>query len=109
MNSECTVQCTANNQLVCYARDNPNSPLAPTYARTPVGRVYPNLLFSQTVGVDGPILFQDNFLIEKLQRASREKVHVRIAHAKGAGEGYFSFKERFVYNLRSSITPFDYS
>ncbi|KAG4067132.1 hypothetical protein HA402_000123 [Bradysia odoriphaga] len=81
-------QCTSINQLACYASENPNNPCS--YARTGFGHVYPDLLSSQTVGKYGPVLLQDRFLILKIQNGNRERIPVRIGHAKGSGaSGYF--------------------
>ncbi|MBE9376414.1 catalase [Saccharopolyspora sp. HNM0983] len=41
--------------------------------------------FSLSVGPDGPILLQDNYLMEKMARFNRERVPERVVHAKGAG------------------------
>lgn len=40
---------------------------------------------SQTAGPAGPILLQDNQLIEKLQRFDRERIPERVVHARGTG------------------------
>ncbi|MGD0321028.1 MAG: catalase [Acidimicrobiales bacterium] len=45
---------------------------------------------SQTAGVDGPVLLQDQHLIEKLARFNRERIPERIVHARGSGaHGHF--------------------
>jgi catalase len=45
---------------------------------------------SQTAGPGGPILLQDQVLIEKLARFDRERIPERVVHAKGSGAfGYF--------------------
>jgi catalase len=45
---------------------------------------------SQTEGADGPVLLQDQHLIEKLARFNRERIPERIVHARGSGaHGYF--------------------
>jgi catalase len=45
---------------------------------------------SLTVGPDGPILLQDNYLIQKMAHFNRERVPERVVHAKGGGaHGYF--------------------
>ena len=41
---------------------------------------------SLTVSNNGPIIFQDVHLIEKLAHFNRERIPKRIVHAKGAGE-----------------------
>ena len=45
---------------------------------------------SQTAGAGGPILLQDQHLIEKLARFNRERIPERVVHAVGAGAyGFF--------------------
>ena len=45
---------------------------------------------SQTAGPDGPVLLQDQHLVEKLARFNRERVPERVVHARGSGAyGYF--------------------
>jgi len=45
---------------------------------------------SQTAGTSGPVLIQDQHLIEKLARFNRERIPERIVHARGAGAyGHF--------------------
>lgn len=45
---------------------------------------------SQTAGEFGPVLLQDSYLIEKLQKLNREKLTQRPIFDKGAGAfGYF--------------------
>ncbi len=45
---------------------------------------------SLTVGPTGPILLQDNFVIQKMQAFNRERVPERVVHAKGGGAfGFF--------------------
>jgi catalase len=41
--------------------------------------------FSLTVGPDGPILLQDQYLIEQMANFNRERIAERQPHAKGAG------------------------
>ncbi|MDT0413642.1 MULTISPECIES: catalase [Streptomyces] len=41
--------------------------------------------YSLSVGPDGPILLQDNYLIEKMAQFNRERVPERVVHAKGSG------------------------
>jgi len=46
--------------------------------------------YSLTAGVDGPILLQDHYLIQKMAQFNRERVPERVVHAKGSGAfGYF--------------------
>ncbi|MDH6148210.1 MULTISPECIES: catalase [Paraburkholderia] len=40
---------------------------------------------SQTAGAEGPVLLQDSYLIEKLQRFDRERIPERVVHARGTG------------------------
>ncbi|WP_326598910.1 catalase [Streptomyces sp. NBC_01803] len=40
---------------------------------------------SQSAGVGGPVLIQDQLLIEKLAHFNRERIPERIVHARGAG------------------------
>lgn len=40
---------------------------------------------SQTAGQNGPILLQDQHLIEKLARFNRERIPERVVHARGSG------------------------
>jgi len=45
---------------------------------------------SQTAGTSGPVLLQDQHLIEKLARFNRERIPERIVHARGSGaHGHF--------------------
>jgi catalase len=45
---------------------------------------------SQTAGTGGPVLLQDQHLLEKLARFNRERIPERIVHARGSGAyGYF--------------------
>jgi catalase len=45
---------------------------------------------SLTAGPGGPVLLQDNYLIEKMAHFNRERVPERVVHAKGGGAfGYF--------------------
>ncbi|WP_299538964.1 catalase [uncultured Streptomyces sp.] len=45
---------------------------------------------SATAGVGGPVLLQDQHLLEKLARFNRERIPERVVHARGSGAyGYF--------------------
>lgn len=45
---------------------------------------------SKTAGNDGPVLLEDNNLIEKLARFDRERIPERVVHARGVGaQGVF--------------------
>ena len=66
--------------------DNHNRPLTTTDAGIPA----PSDEYSLTAGVDGPLLLQDNYLIQKMAQFNRERVPERVVHAKGSGAfGYF--------------------
>ncbi len=54
---------------------------------------------SQTAGVGGPVLIQDQLLIEKLAHFNRERIPERIVHARGAG-AYGTF------TVSSDLTPY---
>lgn len=41
--------------------------------------------YSQTAGLNGPILLQDTHLIQKLQKFDRERIPERVVHARGVG------------------------
>jgi len=65
---------------------DPNRPITTTDA----GIAAPSDEYSLTVGVDGPVLLQDNYLIQKMAQFNRERVPERVVHAKGSGAfGYF--------------------
>jgi catalase len=50
--------------------------------------------FSLTVGPDGPILLQDQYLIEQMANFNRERIPERQPHAKGSGaHGVFETSE----------------
>ena len=61
---------------------NENKP-APT--TTDAGIPVPSDEFSLTVGPDGPILLQDQYLIEQMANFNRERIPERQPHAKGGG------------------------
>jgi catalase len=45
---------------------------------------------SLSVGPRGPLLLQDNTLLDEMARFDRERIPERVVHAKGAGAfGYF--------------------
>src|ERR1700741_5333612 len=45
---------------------------------------------SATAGVGGPLLLQDQHLLEKLARFNRERIPERVVHARGSGaHGHF--------------------
>lgn len=46
--------------------------------------------YSLSVGSGGPVLLQDNYLIQKMAQFNRERLPERVVHAKGSGAfGYF--------------------
>ena len=46
---------------------------------------------SQTAGPRGPVLLQDQHLLEKLARFNRERIPERVVHAVGSGaHGHFT-------------------
>ncbi len=53
---------------------------------------------SQTAGASGPVLMQDQHLIEKLARFNREQIPERIVHARGSG-AYGDFE------VTADVTP----
>ncbi len=63
--------------------------------------------FSLTVGVNGPILLQDHFLIEQMANFNREKIPERQPHAKGSGAfGYFEVtKDISAYTKATLFQP----
>lgn len=40
---------------------------------------------SASAGIGGPLLIQDQHLIEKLARFNRERIPERVVHARGSG------------------------
>ncbi|GAA0374631.1 catalase [Acrocarpospora corrugata] len=52
---------------------------------TDAGIAAPSDEFSLSVGVNGPLLMQDHYLIQKLAAFDRERVPERVVHAKGGG------------------------
>src|SRR2546425_10136168 len=56
---------------------------------------------SQTAGAGGPVLVQDQHLLEKLAHFNRERIPDRVVHAKGSG-AYGHFK---VFEPNSSDDP----
>jgi catalase len=62
----------------------------PAVTTTDAGSPAPSDEYSLTVGPGGPVLLQDNYLLEKMAQFNRERVPERVVHAKGAGAfGYF--------------------
>src|SRR5271169_4198652 len=52
---------------------------------TDAGIPAPSDEFSQSVGISGPLLLQDQYLIQKMAQFNRERVPERVVHAKGGG------------------------
>ena len=50
--------------------------------------------YSLTVGPDGPILLQDQYLIEQMANFNRERIPERQPHAKGSGAFGYSRRPR---------------
>jgi len=60
--------------------------------------------FSLTVGPDGPILLQDQYLIEQMANFNRERIPERQPHAKGAGAfGVFETTEDVSRYTRAAL------
>ena len=60
--------------------------------------------FSLTVGPDGPILLQDQYLIEQMANFNRERIPERQPHAKGAGAfGVFETTEDVSAYTRAAL------
>ena len=78
---------------------NPAVPYTTTNAGVPVQSDEHSL----TLGPSGPILLQDQYLIEKMAQFNRERVPERVVHAKGGGAyGFFQ-----VTNDVSELTKAD--
>jgi catalase len=52
---------------------------------TDAGTPAPSDEFSQSVGTSGPLLMQDQYVIQKMAQFNRERVPERVVHAKGGG------------------------
>ena len=62
--------------------------------------------FSLTVGPDGPILLQDQYLIEQMANFNRERIPERQPHAKGSGAfGVFETTEDVSAYTRAAPVP----
>ena len=60
--------------------------------------------FSLTVGPDGPILLQDQYLIEQMANFNRERIPERQPHAKGSGAfGVFETTEDVSAYTRAAL------
>ena len=61
--------------------------MAPPTLRTESGAPVADNQNSQSAGAGGPLLLQDQHLIEKLAMFNRERIPERIVHAVGSGAG----------------------
>ncbi len=60
--------------------------------------------YSLTVGPDGPVLLQDQYLVQKIAQFNRERVPERVVHAKGGGAfGYFEVTENVTHLTRAAF------
>jgi catalase len=59
---------------------------------------------SQTAGPDGPVLLQDQHLLEKLARFNRERIPERVVHARGSGAfGRFTVTNDMSAHTRATL------
>src|ERR1700726_4869248 len=66
--------------------DNTPNPITTNDAGIPA----PSDEFSSSAGIEGPLLLQDHYLLQKMAHFNRERVPERVVHAKGGGaHGYF--------------------
>lgn len=66
----------------------------PPITTNDVGIPAPSDEYSLSVGPAGPLLLQDNYLLQKMAQFNRERVPERVVHAKGSGAfGYFEVTE----------------
>ncbi|MGZ4272383.1 MAG: catalase, partial [Solirubrobacteraceae bacterium] len=76
----------------------------PPYTTTDSGSPVASDEFSLTVGPDGPILLQDQYLIEQMANFNRERIPERQPHAKGAGAfGVFETTEDVSQYTRAAL------
>ncbi|MGZ4170822.1 MAG: catalase, partial [Solirubrobacteraceae bacterium] len=76
----------------------------PPYTTTDSGSPVASDEFSLTVGPDGPILLQDQYLIEQMANVNRERIPERQPHAKGAGAfGVFETTEDVSQYTRAAL------
>jgi len=61
------------------------TPIVPKPTTTDAGIPVESDEHSLTLGVDGPILLQDHYLIEQMAQFNRERIPERQPHAKGGG------------------------
>ena len=71
----------ATNQMEKNRKTIQNPGIMTTGAGCPVA----DRTNSLTIGPRGPILLQDNLLIDELAHFDRERIPERVVHAKGAG------------------------
>src|SRR5580704_9252171 len=70
--------------------DETPNPVTTTDAGIPA----PSDEFSASAGLEGPLLLQDHFLLQKMAHFNRERVPERVVHAKGSGAfGFFEATE----------------
>jgi catalase len=63
---------------------------------TDAGRPVGDNQNSLTVGLRGPVVFEDILLFEKMAHFNRERIPERIVHAKGSGaHGYFVLMSKY--------------
>ena len=76
----------------------------PPRTTTDAGAPVPSDEFSLTVGPDGPILLQDQYLIEQMANFNRERIPERQPHAKGSGAfGVFETTEDVSAYTRAAL------
>ncbi|MGW0763525.1 catalase, partial [Streptomyces sp. NPDC002814] len=71
---------------------------APFVLTTETGAPVADNQNSETAGPGGPLLIQDQHLLEKLAHFNRERIPERVVHARGAG-GYGTF------TVTADVTP----
>ncbi|XP_035704836.1 catalase-like [Folsomia candida] len=90
------------NHLTNWASTHPND--TTTFATTANGILYPSLSASQAIGINGHILLQDMFLLEKTQSFNRERIPERVVHAKGAGAfGFFQVNQNIAHITKAKF------
>jgi catalase len=76
----------------------------PPRTTTDAGNAVASDEFSLTVGPDGPILLQDQYLIEQMANFNRERIPERQPHAKGSGAfGVFETTEDVSAYTRAAL------
>src|SRR5262245_65920403 len=74
-------------------------PLAGVPLTTEAGAPVADNQNSETEGAGGPVLAQDQLLLEKLAHFNRERIPERVVHARGAG-AYGTF------TVTADVTPY---